>query len=174
MYCFAFSSEDLEQDHRKQVPTASEAGTPKTDAIPRLGVYLHQISIINWLFDTFELDLQSNTTFARLCTSYKSILIPEWDLSFTTHLGFFRYRTLHQLFFYFRMSLAQERKHCLTTVLQSCILFRDALNKSSLLYSLRKKRSAIFPIRPMKFSLKTLAQKHAKKTVLFNVKPAIS
>jgi hypothetical protein len=45
MYCFVFSSEDPERDHCKEVPTALEAGTPETDVIPRLGVYLHQISI---------------------------------------------------------------------------------------------------------------------------------
>lgn len=45
MYCLVFSSEDPERDHCKQVPTALEAGTPKTDVIPRLEVYLHQISI---------------------------------------------------------------------------------------------------------------------------------
>ena len=69
MYCFAFSSEDPEQDHCKQVPTALEAGTLKTDAIPRLGVYLHQISIYHLVIDTLQLDLQTNTTFASLRVS---------------------------------------------------------------------------------------------------------
>jgi hypothetical protein len=51
------------------VPTALEAGTLKTDAIPRLGVYLHQISIYHLAIDTLQLDLQPNTTFASLRVS---------------------------------------------------------------------------------------------------------
>jgi len=69
MYCFAFSSEDPKQNHCKQVPTALEAGILKTDAIPRLGVYLHQISIYHLVIDTLQLDLQTNTTFASLRVS---------------------------------------------------------------------------------------------------------
>lgn len=69
MYCFAFSSEDPEQDHYKLVPTVLEAGTPKTDAIPRLGVYLHQISTYHLVVDTLQLNLLPNTVLASLYAS---------------------------------------------------------------------------------------------------------
>jgi hypothetical protein len=52
MHCFAFSSEDPEGGRYKQVPTALEAGTPKTGAIPQLGAYLHEIQIYHPVMNT--------------------------------------------------------------------------------------------------------------------------
>ena len=77
MYCFAFSSEDPKQNHCKQVPTALEAGILKTDAIPRLGVYLHQISIYHLVIDTLQLDLQPILLLLAYVFHYDYILLKE-------------------------------------------------------------------------------------------------
>lgn len=57
MHYFAFSSEDREGGHYKLVPTALEAGTPKTGAIPQLGAYLYEIQIYHLVINTSQITL---------------------------------------------------------------------------------------------------------------------
>lgn len=57
MHCFAFSFEDPEGGHYKQVPTALEAGTPKTGVIPRFGAYLHEISVYHLVINTLYISI---------------------------------------------------------------------------------------------------------------------